>query len=90
MRMSNSPLRLLVKSYADDMLDRKHYLEIRRQLLNSLAENGDVSHEELLELMEVHQKEQEIPLTERYSPSDWFIIALGLLAAAGLGLILFG
>lgn len=88
--MSNSPLRLLVKSYADDMLDRKHYLEIRRQLLNSLAENGDVSHEELLELMEVHQKEQEIPLTERYSPSDWFIIALGLLAAAGLGLILFG
>ena len=86
MRMSNSPLRLLVKSYADNMLDRNHYLEIRKQLLNKLAETGEISHEELLELLEV----QDVPLSERYSPSDWFIIALGLIAAAGLGMILFG
>ena len=90
MRMSNSPLRLLVKSYADNMLDRNHYLEIRKQLLNKLAETGEISHEELLELLEVHRKEQDVPLSERYSPSDWFIIALGLIAAAGLGMILIG
>ncbi|MDJ0832678.1 MAG: hypothetical protein QNJ69_04090 [Gammaproteobacteria bacterium] len=90
MRMSNSPLRLLVKSYADNMMERKHYLKIRKQLLNKLEFSGSISHEELLEMMEVHKTRKGERLSERYSKSDWLIIALGLTAAAGLGLILFG
>ena len=90
MRMSNSPLRLLVKSHADGLLERNQYLKIREQLLNDLAATGDISHEELLQLLEVQKTTGDQPIAERYSKSDWIIIALGLTAAAGLGLILFG
>lgn len=89
MRMSNSPLRLLVKSYADGMLDREQYIKIRNQLLDQLAANGNISHEDLLQLLEIHKDTGEEPISEGYSKSDWIIIALGLAAAAGLGLILF-
>jgi len=37
MTLTNSPVRLLVKTYANGLLERKQYLEIRQQLLRKLS-----------------------------------------------------
>ena len=89
MILSNTPLRMLVKSYTNGLLTRRQYLEIRKRLLNSLAQKGSLSHQELEQLMKLDNKEENPRVFKKYSGSDWFIIALGLLAAGAMGYILY-
>lgn len=86
----NTPLRLLVKSYSNGLLNRDQYLEVRSQILKRLSSQGKVSHEELINFMKIHQDTEKLSVNNSYSRSDWFIIILGLLAAVALAFILFG
>ncbi len=90
MTQSNSPLRLLVKSYASGLLNRRQYLEIRQQLLKKLSIQGSISQDDLKNFLKIHTDTDEASLSANgYSPSDWIIILLGLFAAAALGVILY-
>jgi hypothetical protein len=89
MTLSNTPLRILVKSYASGLLTRRQYLEVRKRLLQTLAKQGQLSHEDLERLMKSRVKSESPKTFRKYSASDWIIIALGLLAAASMGFILY-
>ena len=89
MTLTNSPIRLLVKSYANGLLERDQYLEIRQQLLKKLSTKGKLSHSDLQNFLNLYMETEEQPVTRRYSASDWIIIILGLMAAAALGVILY-
>lgn len=89
MTLSNSPIRLLVKSYANGLLDREQYLEIRQQLLKKLSTHGTLTHSDLQNFLNIHMETDDPSATRRYSTSDWVIIVLGLMAAATLGFILY-
>ena len=90
MKLDNTALRLLVKSYANGLLERQQYLKIRQQLLNKLSSEGEINQEDLQNFMKLHHESENRSAMTSYSASDWLIIALGLLAAATLALILFG
>jgi hypothetical protein len=85
-----SPLRLLVKSYSNGLLTRDQYLKVRSQLLKKLATQGNVSDEDLNNFMQIYQENEKVTANRSYSPSDWIIIILGLLAAIVLAFILYG
>lgn len=89
MNLPNTPLRMLVKSYASGLLSRRQYLEIRQRLLHTLAEQGHISDEQLEKLMQGRSESESPRVFRRYSASDWIIIVLGLLAAAAMGFILY-
>jgi hypothetical protein len=84
-----TPLRLLVKSYRDGILDREQYLEIRHQLLRKLSHQGEITHKDLQNFLEIYQDTGGIETFSSYSASDWVIIVLGILATATLGYILY-
>lgn len=90
MKIEDSALRLLVKSYANELLDREQYLKIRKLLLNKLSSEGQIDHADLQNFMKIYQDTNNDHTGTIYSASDWVIITLGLLAAAALGMILFG
>ena len=89
MTLSNSRLRLLVKSYANGLLDRDQYLTIRKDLLRRLASHGSIGHDDLTNFLKIHQGGNGQTPSNRYSISDWIIIILGLFAAAALGIMLY-
>ncbi len=89
MRLEESPLRILVKSYANGLLEREQYLEIRHQLLRILSHKGDISQQDLQKLLKQYEERDSASWISAYSASDWIIVALGLLAAAALGYILY-
>jgi len=89
MTLSNTPLRMLVKSYASGLLTRRQYLEVRQRLLHTLAEQGQISDEDLEKLMKSRVKSESPKAFRKYSTSDWIIIILGLLAAVSMGFILY-
>ncbi len=91
MSISESPLRILVKNYANGLLEREQYLEIRHQLLQKLSHQGEITQQDLQRLLKQMQQNDEPGgwLSNNYSASDWIIIILGALAAAMLGYILF-
>ncbi len=85
-----SPLRLLAKSYANDLISREQYIEIRAQLLKRLQKKGSIDESDLKNFTALTQN-QELPKAQRsYTPSDWIIIALGLAASAVLAYVLYG
>lgn len=85
-----SPLRLLAKSYANDLISREQYIEIRAQLLKRLQKKGSIDEYDLKNFTALTQN-QELPKAQRsYTPSDWIIIALGLAASAVLAYVLYG
>jgi hypothetical protein len=43
-----SPLRLLAKTYANDLITRQQYVEIRAQLLKRLESKGSVDEADLM------------------------------------------
>lgn len=90
MTLTDTPLRLLVKTYANGLLDRKQYLEIRSQLLKKLARQGSITHDDLQNFLSLHRGTDEPSAINIYTASDWIIIILGLLAAVVLGLVLYG
>ena len=90
MEKPTSPLRLLAKTYANDLISRQQYIEIRSQLLKRLETRGRIDESDLKNFTAITQS-SENPKTERsYTPSDWIIIALGLAASAVLAYVLYG
>jgi hypothetical protein len=91
MNLTNTPLRILVKSYASGLLTRRQYLDIRQRLLHILAQHGQVTDQDLEKLMKIGAKSNaDSPRAfKKYSASDWVIIVLGLLAATAMGFILY-
>lgn len=84
-----SPLRTLAKTYANDLISRAQYVEIRAQLLKRLENKGKVDESDLKNFTALQSAET--PKVQRsYTPSDWIIIALGLAASAVLGFVLYG
>lgn len=89
MKLAESPLRLLVKSYANGLLNRDQYLDVRQQLLKKLSTQGSITHEDLKNLLSIYQDTDKLSTLNNYTVSDWIIIILGLLAALTLGVILY-
>ena len=88
---STSPFRLLVKSYANNVISREEYVTIRAQLLKKLQSTGAIEDTDLKNFTLISQGSASKPVTEKsYSASDWIIIILGLTASAVLGYILYG
>lgn len=90
MKLEDTALRLLVKSYASELLNRDQYLKIRKQLLNKLSKEGHIDQVDLQNFMKIYQESEANTGANKYSASDWVIIGLGLIAAVTLALILFG
>lgn len=89
MSRPDSPFRILAKSYANDLISRDQYVEIRSQLLKKLQIKGKVGPSDLRNFTAITQG-TEIPKTERtYTTSDWLIVGLGLIASAVLAYVLY-
>ena len=84
-----SPLRLLAKTYANDLISREQYVEIRAQLLKRLENNGNVDEADLKNFTALQGSESP-KVQKSYTSSDWIIIALGLAASAVLAFVLYG
>jgi hypothetical protein len=85
----SSPLRLLVKSYSNGLLNREQYLQVRSQLLKKLSTRGKATHGDLSNFLKIHQDTESLSSNRSYTASDWIIIVLGLLAAITLAYILY-
>lgn len=88
---NETPLRQLVKSYTNGLLDRDQYLEIRKKLLHKLSSQGQLAIDDFsifLKLQQDKEKKKESPWS-RYSVSDWIIIVLGMMAATTLAIFLY-
>lgn len=90
MKIADTPLRLLVKSYGNGLLTREQYLKIRVELLKKLSSKGVITQEDLENFLRIYQQEESSPPTKTsYSASDWVIIVLGFVAAAVMVMILY-
>jgi hypothetical protein len=91
MKLSSTPLRILAKTYASDLISREQYVEIRAQLLKRLESKGSIDESDLKNYTVLTQGSADAPKAQRsYTPSDWIIIALGLAASAVLAYVLYG
>ncbi len=86
---STSPFRLLSKTYANHMLTREQYVQIRAQLLKKLQTRGKVCEEDLKNFTKITNGGVDPKVEKSYSSTDWIIIALGLAAAVVLGFVLY-
>lgn len=86
---NDSALRLLVKSYANGLLERNQYLDIRQKLLKRLSSKGEITHKDLQYFMNKYQETEQESIWKNYSISDWIIIILGFMAAATLAIFLY-
>ena len=90
MSQQASPIRLLAKTYASDLISRDQYIEIRTQLLKKLLAKGHIDESDLQNFTAITQ-DNDSPIAQKsYTSSDWIIIALGLVASAVLALVLYG
>ena len=55
MKLDESPLRLLVKSYTSGLIDREQYLEVRQQLLKKLSIHGQITQEDVKNFHNIYQ-----------------------------------
>ncbi len=90
MERQSSPLRLLAKTYANDLISREQYIEIRAQLLKRLESKGRIDEADLKNFTAITQGTETPQAQKSYTPSDWIIIALGLAASAVLAYVLYG
>jgi len=85
-----SPLRLLAKTYANELISREQYIEIRAHLLKRLESTGKITDADLKQFTALIGGDKS-PATQRsYTRSDWLLIALGLAASAILAFVLYG
>ena len=89
-RQVSSPLRLLAKTYANDLITREQYIEIRAQLLKRLQSRGTIDETDLKNFTAITQSGETPRAQKTYTSSDWIIIALGLAASAVLAFVLYG
>jgi hypothetical protein len=90
MNQPGSPLRLLAKTYASDLITREQYIDIRAQMLKRLESSGKISESEMKNFMALTRSPETVSVHRSYTSSDWVIIALGLAASAVLGYVLYG
>jgi len=90
MDVQGSPFRLLAKTYANDLISRAQYVEIRAQLLKKLQARGKVKISDLKNFTALTQGSDSPRAEKSYTSSDWIIIALGLGASAVLAYVLYG
>ena len=90
MHTQSSPLRLLARTYANDLISREQYIEIRAQLLKRLEIKGSIDESDLKNFTAITQDPDSAKAQKSYTPSDWIIIALGLAASAVLAYVLYG
>jgi hypothetical protein len=83
MRTQSSPLRLLARTYANDLISREQYIEIRAQLLKRLEIKGSIDESDLKNFTAITQDADS-------AKTHWIIIALGLAASAVLAYVLYG
>lgn len=86
----DSPLRLLAKTYANDLISRSQYIEIRTQLLKKLQSKGRIRASDLKNFTAITRGSEPEETKRSYTSSDWIIIALGLAASAVLAFVLYG
>ncbi len=86
---ADSPFRLLAKSFANEMISRKQYVDIRAQLLKKLQSKGLVDRNDLDNFVMLSRGQVKDGISKSYSISDWIIIALGLAASIALGFVLY-
>jgi hypothetical protein len=90
MKLDNTPLRTLVKSFSGGVIDREEYLSIRARLLQKLESTGSISDEDLQALLDGSDRQDQPSIPpSRYTRTDWLLILLGLAAATGLAIILY-
>jgi len=91
MKLDNTPLRMLVKTFVSGVIDREEYLAIRARLLQKLETSGQLSDKDLRQLLNSHDdQDQPVAPSSSYTPTDWLLILLGLGAAIGLAVIFYG
>ena len=90
MQTQSSPLRLLARTYANDLISREQYIEIRAQLLKRLEIKGRIDESDLKNFTAITQDSDSAKTQKSYTSSDWIIIALGLAASAVLAYVLYG
>lgn len=90
MHLPGTPLRLLAKTYANDLISREQYIEIRAQLLKRLESTGKITDADLKNFTALVDGDKSPEPPRRYTSSDWLIIGLGLAASAVLAFVLYG
>ena len=90
MDRQGSPLRLLAKTYANSIITREQYVEIRAQLLRRLENHGHIEEADLKNLTQITQGGESPKARQSYTFSDWLIVGLGLAASAVLAWVLYG
>jgi hypothetical protein len=85
-----SPLRLLAKTYANDLISREQYIEIRAHLLKRLESTGKVTDADLKQFAALIDGDKSPSAERSYTRSDWLLIGLGLAASAMLAFVLYG
>jgi hypothetical protein len=68
MRTQSSPLRLLARTYANDLISREQYIEIRAQLLKRLEIKGSIDESDLKNFTAITQ-DADSAKTQRYWPT---------------------
>jgi hypothetical protein len=86
----NTPLRLLAKTYANELISREQYIEIRALLLKRLELKGKIDDADLKNFTTLTQGPEPDQPARSYTSSDWLIIGLGLAASAVLAFVLYG
>lgn len=89
MRLPSTPLRILAKTYASDLISREQYVEIRAQLLKRLESKGSIDESDLKNYTVLTQGADSPRAQRSYTSSDWIIIGLGLAASAVLAYVLY-
>jgi hypothetical protein len=90
MNQPGSPLRLLAKTYASDLITREQYIDIRAQMLKRLESSGEISESDMKNFMALTRDTETVRAHRSYTSSDWIIIALGLAASGVLAYVLYG
>ena len=85
-----TPLRLLAKTYANELITREQYVEIRAHLLKRLEKKGTITDADLKNFTTLTQGPEPASEPRSYTSSDWLIIGMGLFAAAVLAFVLYG
>ena len=81
---------MLAKTYANELITREQYIEIRAQLLKRLESSGSISNDDLKNFTTLTGGDDSVGESRRYTSSDWLIIGLGLAASAVLAFVLYG
>lgn len=84
-----SPLRLLAKSYSNNLISRESYLEVREQLLEKLQRTGKLDDADLQTVNTSIDKDRSPRCRKTYTKMDRIVIGLGLAASAILAYILY-